>query len=61
MGKKTLADIKGSIKRETEKAYLFSSLYEDKEVWLPKSMCEWDEDSKEMTMPEWLAIERELV
>lgn len=41
---------------ETEKAYRF---YDGgKEEWLPKSQCEWDPDSKTMTMPEWLAKEK---
>lgn len=57
--KSTLVDISGEIKRETEKAYLF---YDGKrDVWLPKSQCEWDADKKEMTMEEWLAREKELI
>jgi hypothetical protein len=53
-----LVDIPGTIQYETEKAYRFNDgrIY----VWLPKSQCEWDEDAKTMTMPEWLAIEKEL-
>ena len=34
---------------------------EAKEVWLPYSLVEIDRDNKEVTMPEWLAIEKELV
>jgi hypothetical protein len=30
-------------------------------VWLPKSQCEWDSDTSTMTMPEWLAKEKELI
>jgi hypothetical protein len=26
-----------------------------------KSQCQWDEEGKEMTMPEWLAKEKELI
>jgi hypothetical protein len=33
----------------------------DTHVWLPRSLCEWDPDQKEMTMPEWLAMDRGLV
>lgn len=44
---------------ETAAAYRFSSGGEP--VWLPKSQVEWDADAREMTMPEWLAIEKELV
>ena len=59
MPKKELIDISGEIKAETEKAYKF---YDGKvEVWLPKSQCEWDVDSKVMTMPEWLAKDKGLI
>lgn len=54
-----LIDISGEIKAETEKAYRF---YDGKEtVWLPKSQCEWNEEEKTMTMPEWLAMEKGLI
>jgi len=59
-GKSDLVDLTdGVVVGETEKAYRF--VYEDKTVWLPKSQCEWDKDSRTMTMPEWLAIDKELV
>ena len=32
-----------------------------KEVWLPRSLIEIDLDSKQVTMPERLAIDKELV
>lgn len=54
-----LVDISGDILHETEKAYLFFD--GGRQVWLAKSQCQWDEDAKEMTLPEWLAIEKELV
>lgn len=54
-----LVDIAGEIQGETEKAFRF---YDGKEiVWIPKSQCEWDEESKIMTMPEWLALEKGLI
>lgn len=54
-----LIDISGEIKAETEKAYRF---YDGKEtVWLPKSQCEWKEEEKTMTMPEWLTMEKGLI
>ena len=53
-----LTDIAGAIKVETDRAYLFHD--GTKEVWLPKSQCEWDQDSKTMTMPEWLAQDKGL-
>ena len=57
--KDKLCDIAGEIQVETEKAYRF---FDGKtSVWVPKSQCEWDPDEKVMTMPEWLAIEKELI
>lgn len=54
-----LTDIAGRIKVETEKAFLFFD--GTKEVWLPKSQCEWDQDTRTMTMPEWLAMDKGLI
>lgn len=54
-----LTDISGEIRHETERAYLFFD--GSKQVWVPKSQCEWDPDSKTMTMPVWLATEKELI
>lgn len=56
-----LIDISGELSPpyETEKAYHF---YDGtREVWLPKSQVEWDKIDKIMTMPEWLALEKELI
>lgn len=54
-----LVDIAGEVRGETEKAFRF---FDGKEtVWLPKSQCEWDENDKTMTMPEWLALEKGLI
>lgn len=54
-----LCDISGTIQGETEKAFRF---YDGKiHVWLPKSQCEYDEESHTMTMPLWLATEKELI
>jgi len=49
----------GRVMAETEKAWRFA--HGDDLVWLPKSQCEWDPDSKTMTMPTWLANERGLI
>jgi hypothetical protein len=59
MPRKELADISGEIQGETEKAYRFFD--GTRTVWLPKSQCEWDPQDKTMTMPEWLAKEKELI
>jgi hypothetical protein len=57
---KKLTDIEyDKIVHETEKAYLIS--FGGKEVWLPKSMIEVDVDTMTVTMPERLAIEKEIV
>ena len=54
-----IIEIAGELRHETDKAYL---LFDgDKKVWLPKAQCEWDEGSKTMQMPEWLAMERGLI
>lgn len=50
-------------KHETEKAILVVNL-KGKEVWLPKSQIEIDSDNKgivELQMPEWLAVDKELI
>jgi RNase P/RNase MRP subunit p29 len=57
--KSDLVDIAGAITAETDKALRFTD--GTRIVWLPKSQCEWDPDSKTMTMPEWLATEKELI
>lgn len=54
-----IIEIAGQLRHETERAYL---LFDgDKEVWLPKSSCEWDASDNTMQMPEWLAMEKELI
>lgn len=44
---------------ETDKAYLV--VINGVKVWLPKSQCEFDENDAIMSMPESLAIDRELI
>lgn len=59
MAKKTLVDITAKVKAETEKAWLIVT--DDlKEAWLPKSQVENNQDGT-FTLPEWLAIDKELV
>jgi len=55
----TLVDIAGELISETEKAYRFYDGH--RTVWLPKSQCQWDQDTKTMTMEENLAKEKELI
>ena len=54
-----LVDIDGEIVFETEKAYRFDD--GKRTVWLPKSQVEWSKDEKYMTMPTWLAKDKELI
>jgi hypothetical protein len=56
-----LVDVDGQVLTESRSglAWLFHN--GTTKVWLPKSQCEWDEETKKMTMPEWLAIEKELI
>lgn len=57
--KSNLIEVSGEIKQETEKAYRF---YDgERTVWLPKSQCQWDEEEKTMTIPEWLVEKRKLI
>jgi hypothetical protein len=57
---KTL-EFKGDIIGETEKAWLFDHDEASDAVWVPKSQCTWDNDTSTMTIPQWLAKEKELV
>lgn len=58
--KSDLVDVSGEIRDDTRPlAYLFFD--GTKTVWLPKQYCEWDPDSKTMAMPEWLALDKELI
>jgi hypothetical protein len=52
-------EIAGELRRKTDKAYL---LFDGgKEVWVPKSMREWDARDKTMQMPEWVAHDKGLI
>jgi hypothetical protein len=54
-----LIDLYGEVVHETELAYKFDDGTQS--VWLPKSQVEWDPDEKVMTVPAWLALEKELI
>jgi hypothetical protein len=56
-----LCDIAAELRHETAAAYLIFD--GDKKVWLPKSQVEHcNHDGADIfTMPEWLAIEKELI
>lgn len=65
MSRSTLTDIIVRLVQETPRAILVNDSDDpDKAVWLPKSQVEFEPkggDLIEVTMPEWLAIERRLV
>ena len=59
MSRSDLVDIAAELRHETEKAWLF---YDGaREVWLPKSQCEYDPDDGTVALPEWLAMEKGLI
>ncbi len=52
-----LVDLAGEIMAQTEKAIQFFD--GDRKVWLPRSQIEINDDGT-ITMPEWLAKDKEL-
>jgi hypothetical protein len=54
-----LVDIAGELRYETPKAFLIFD--GDQEVWVPKSLVEFNKDDGTFTMPEWLAKKLELI
>ena len=62
-GNSDLIDIEVDLKHETDKAYLVSD--GDREVWVPKSQCEFEMSDTPpygtLTLPEWLAEDKELI
>lgn len=61
MPKPALTDISGELVApfETDLAWRFFD--GARVVWLPKSQVEWDPNDKTMTMPIWLAKDKELI
>lgn len=59
-GSSNIVDIEATLVHETAGAYLIKS-GDDKEIWIPKSQAEYDEDDGTFAIPEWLAIEKGLV
>lgn len=47
------------LEHETDNAWLVD--IDGDEVWVPKSQCEYDASSQVLEIPEWLAIEKELI
>jgi mannose-6-phosphate isomerase-like protein (cupin superfamily) len=57
-GRSDLVDIAGEVRGETDNAWRFFD--GTRTVWLPKSQVEVSSDGT-VTMPEWLAQEKELI
>jgi len=58
--KSDLVDIAITLLHETPKAYLVDD-GSGKKQWVPKSQCEYDPDTQTLTLPEWLAVEKEFI
>lgn len=58
-GRSDIVDIAGELRRETDKAFLIFD--GDQEVWLPKSLVEYDAGDRIFSMPEWLAKDKGLI
>lgn len=58
--KSNLIDIACELIRETANAYCITDDGR-KQIWLPKSQCQWEEDGNVMVMPEWLAKDKGLI
>lgn len=60
MTKSNLVDIDVDMVHETEKAFLVTIDGKTK-VWIAKSQCELDTETKVLTCPEWLAKDKGLI
>lgn len=56
-----IIEISGALRGESASGLAYKFFAGTMTVWLPKSECEWDETSKTMQMPVWLATEKGLV
>lgn len=58
-GRSDVVDVAGELRHSTVRAYcIFDGT---KEVWLPKSLVEHDEEEGTFAMPEWLAKDKGLI
>lgn len=61
MSKSDIVDLDAILQKETELARCFTFEEGGPEVWIPKSQHEWDESEWVVSLPEHVAIEKELV
>jgi hypothetical protein len=54
-----IAEVPVTLKHETDHAYLVTSAITGKDAWAPKSQCEHEDGT--LQIPEWLAVDKELV
>lgn len=55
--KSDLIDMAAKLQAETDKSWMLET--ENGTAWIPKSQAEFDGET--LTLPEWLAIQKELV
>lgn len=65
-GRSDLVDVEVFKRQETDKAWGFAPPWQRNNlVWVPKSMAEFEEEGPNgkgtLTLPEWLAKEKELI
>ena len=60
MSKSEEIEIDIEILAETDKAIMLENL-QDEKVWLPKSQIDISASEDSMLIPEWLAIDKELI
>jgi hypothetical protein len=58
-GRSDIIDVAAELRHETDKAFLVFD--GTREVWLPKSMVEYDSTDGTFAMPEWLAMDKGLI
>lgn len=55
-----IIEVGADLIRSTEKAWLVRSDVGE-EIWIPKSLAEYNERRSELSLPRWLAMQRGLI
>ena len=53
-------EVDGELVAETDGAYCFD-VGEEEDVWVPKSLCDLDDDEGSFMVEEWFAMKRGLI